>query len=397
MRPALAAASCLVLLASCQPADESDGFVPLFNANDLQGWVNANCAPETWSIKNGIISCTGKPIGALRTERQYENFIIEIEWRHLSEGGNSGVFVWGGPLNAPGVPFLRGIEVQVLDHGYMKKADPKKPKWFTTHGDVFPIHGATMEPHGEHNGMRSFPSEERSMPSPEWNHYRIEANNGRITLAVNGKVVSGGDNCNPRKGYLALESEGAPVEFRNARIKELPSSNPPAEMISPLDEGWKCLYTGTDFRGWKVPAAGGDKWESADWQIKLKPGQTGSALWTEQEYGDCEVICDVQLPKDTDLGKPAAGLCLRGHSHPVVMLGQGEAPVVLGPDQISPGKWYRIKASLQGDKLKVLVTETQEANPRSFEATVDRNPRGNIGLADLAQPVVYGNVNVREL
>ena len=94
--------------------------------------------------------------GAMRTEKQYENFILEAEWRHLSSGGNSGIFIWGTPIAAPGVPFLRGIEVQVLDHGY--NVDGKN-QWYTTHGDVFPIHGASMKPFGRHNGQRSFPSE----------------------------------------------------------------------------------------------------------------------------------------------------------------------------------------------------------------------------------------------
>jgi hypothetical protein len=108
---------------------------------------------------------------------------MEVEWRHLSSGGNSGVFMWGSPISAPGVPFLRGIEVQVLDHGYAtnyEKQNGKKSDWFTTHGDVFPIHGATMKPFGPHKGSRSFPTEERSKPSPEWNHYRIVATNGVI-------------------------------------------------------------------------------------------------------------------------------------------------------------------------------------------------------------------------
>lgn len=386
----------ILLLSACQPKEET-GFVPMFNANDLKGWVNANCAPDTWSIKDGVISCTGKPTGAMRTERQYENFILEAEWRHLSEGGNSGIFVWGTPISSPGVPFLRGIEVQILDHGYMKHADPKKPKWFTTHGDVFPIHGATMEPHGEHNGMRSFPSEDRSKPSPEWNHYRIEANNGRITLAVNGKVVSGGDNCNYRKGYLALESEGAPVEFRNVRIKELPSTHAPAEMTAPLDQGWTALYTGVDFSHWIVPAAGGAKWSTADWQIKLAEGQTGPALWSEQEFADAEIICDVNLPKGVDLSQPAAGLCVRGLSHPLVMFGQGKAPIVLGADKVKAGQWYRIKVTLKGKTAKVVIAEAQDANPQTFEVTVDMGDKGRIGLSDLAQAVNYANVFVRDL
>jgi hypothetical protein len=375
-----------------------DVWVPMFQQNSLDGWVNANCAPETWSIKDGVISCTGKPTGALRTAKQYENFVLEAEWRHLSEGGNSGIFVWGTPISSPGVPFLRGIEVQVLDHGYMKNADPSKPRWFTTHGDVFPIHGATMDPHGEHSGSRSFPSEDRSKPSPEWNHYRIEAKDGRLTLAVNGKVVSGGDNCNYRKGYLALESEDAPVEFRNVKIMELPSSNTPAEMTAPADQGWKPLYTGTDFRGWKVPAAGGSKWQSQDWSIKLLAGQTGSALWSQASFGNCEVICDVNLPKDVDLSKPAAGLCVRGLSHPLVIFGAGgKAPIMLGPDQVKPGKWYRIKALLQGNSAKVIITEAQDAHPKTFEVNVDHSATGSIGLADLSQAAGYGNIFIREL
>lgn len=394
--PARLLLSCLTLAASALWAE--DGFVPMFQPNSLDGWVNANCAPETWSIKDGVISCTGKPTGALRTARQYENFILEAEWRHLSSAGNSGIFIWGTPISAPGVPFLRGIEVQVLDHGYMKNADPAKPRWFTTHGDVFPIHGATMEPHGEHNGQRSFPSEDRSKPSPEWNHYRIEANNGRLTLAVNGKVVSGGDNCNYRKGYLALESEGAPVEFRNVRIKELPSTGTPPELTAPEDQGWRALYTGVDFRNWRVPVTSGDRWKSADWQIQLAEGQTGSALWSEEEFGDVEIICDVNLPKKVDLTKPAAGLCVRGLSHPLVMFGSGgQAPIMLGPDKVQPGRWYRVKAMLKGGSARVVVCEAQDKNPQSFEVSVDMGASGRIGLSDLTQAVGYANIFVRSL
>src|SRR5258706_14788329 len=233
-------------------AADNDGFVSLFNGRDLAGWVNANCAPETWSVRDGLIHCTGKPTGAMRTSRQYENFILEVDWRFLVSGGNSGVFIWGTPIAAPGVPFLRGIEVQVLDHGFNV---PGKNEWYTTHGDVFPIHGATMKPFGRHNGQRSFPSEERSKGSPEWNHYRITCTNGVIRLQVNGKEVSGGENCNYRKGYLALESEGAPVDFRNIRIKELPSGNPAANLTAPEDTGLRTIFTGLDLRGWKTNAA----------------------------------------------------------------------------------------------------------------------------------------------
>jgi hypothetical protein len=209
-------------------------------------------------VRDGKIYCTGKPVGGLRTLKQYENFIVELEWRHLQRSGNSGFFAWGSSINAPGVPFLRGIEVQMLDHGYaedFEKKSGKKSDWFTTHGDVFAIHGATMNYVGKTNGKRSFPTEDRSKPSPEWNHYRIVANNGALRLHVNGKEISGGDAANYRKGYLALESEGAPVEFRNLRIKELPSTGADASNSAPLDPGWRALFNSVDLRGWRTSAA----------------------------------------------------------------------------------------------------------------------------------------------
>jgi hypothetical protein len=72
------------------------------------------------------------------------------------------------------------------------------------------------------NGSRSFPRKNLSKGSPEWNHYYLRCQDGEIRLWVNGEEVSSGSGCEPRSGYLCLESEGAPVEFRNLRVRELP-------------------------------------------------------------------------------------------------------------------------------------------------------------------------------
>jgi hypothetical protein len=72
------------------------------------------------------------------------------------------------------------------------------------------------------DGSRSFPTKELSRGVNEWNHYYIRAINGEVRLWVNGEEVSGGADCNPATGFLCLESEGSPVEFRNLRIRELP-------------------------------------------------------------------------------------------------------------------------------------------------------------------------------
>src|SRR5688572_26889279 len=184
----LLAHSLLVLLLLWRPAAAADeeGFVPLFNGRDLSGWVNVNCAPETFTVRDGVIQSTGVPTGIIRTQRQYENFVLELQWKHLKAMGNAGLFVWSDPLTAPGTPFARAIEVQILDG--------RNTENYTSHGDIFSIHGAAMKPERPHPAgwERSLPSENRCRPAGEWNHYRVECQDGAIKLSVNGKHVSGG-------------------------------------------------------------------------------------------------------------------------------------------------------------------------------------------------------------
>ena len=283
----------LLILAVCCSAGAEEKFLPGFPDNKLTDWVNANGAPDTWRMDEaGVLHCTGAPTAALRTVRQYENFILEVDWRHMKPGGNAGIFVWGSAIAAKGVPFLRAIEVQVLDNGYDVKG---RNEWYTTHGDIFPIHGSSMEPIGRHNGMRAFPSAEHSKSSPEWNHYRIEANDGGLKLYVNSILTTQGKKCDWRKGYLGLESEGSPTEWKNLRIAELPSTGATPAMTAPLDQGWRTLYTGVNFDGWKAPAG----WEVSDWQIT---GSGAGPLVTAGDIAGGSLSIDVSVPagsKDT--------------------------------------------------------------------------------------------------
>ena len=193
-------------------------------------FVNVNCDPETWTWKEGHAHCTGKPVGVTRSKAPYTNFELVVQWQHLKPAGNSGVFVWGTEesLNALKPNQLpHGIEVQVLDHGYTEqyeKNSGKKATWFTTNGDVFAVGKSKMKPFPplSPDGSRSFPTKQLSKGVGQWNHYYIRAINGEVRLWVNGEEVSGGSNCVPKSGYLCLESEGSPVEFKNIRIRELP-------------------------------------------------------------------------------------------------------------------------------------------------------------------------------
>src|SRR5262249_5433639 len=154
-------------------------------------------------------------------------------------------FVWADPIPAVGTGYTRGIEVQVL-------VNLEKENAYTSHGDLFSIHGATCKPDRPHpmGWARCLPSERRAKGANEWNHYIVIATDGAIKLHVNGKEVSGVSECKPRKGYLALESEGSECRFRNLKIKELPSSNPKPEEVAKVDEGHRSIFTGVDFAGW---------------------------------------------------------------------------------------------------------------------------------------------------
>ena len=212
------------------PRATIDGTAPGWKALGEKDLVNVNCAQDTWSWKDGVIHCTGKPTGVIRTKKQYKNFELIVQWRHLKKAGNSGVFVWTPPKSLEGLKPGRlphGIECQVLDHGYAeqyKKRTKKDPDWFTTNGDVFAVGSSKLKPFPplSPNGSRSFPRKNLSKGVNQWNHYYIRCINGEVRLWVNGEEVSGGKDANPSEGYVCLESEGAPIEFRGLRIRELP-------------------------------------------------------------------------------------------------------------------------------------------------------------------------------
>jgi hypothetical protein len=221
-------------LAAQQPAGTPKAFID----GTGTGWkhlgeedfVNVNCDKGTWTWKGGAVHCTGQPIGVCRSARPVTNFELVAEWRHLKSAGNSGIFVWVPESSLKKLKrnqLPSGIEVQVLDHGYVEqyeKQTKKKATWFTTHGDVFPVGGSKMKPFAptSPDGSRSFPRKNLSKGVGEWNHYYVRAINGEIRLWVNGEEVSGGTGIEPRTGYLCLESEGSPIDFRNLRIRELP-------------------------------------------------------------------------------------------------------------------------------------------------------------------------------
>jgi len=422
----------IIAIAGCtaalQAADE--GFTPLFNGKNFNGWVNVNCAPETWTVRNGTIICTGVPTGVLRTQKQYENYILELEWRHIHKGGNAGLFIHSDPVTAVGQPFTRSIEIQIMDGNA---------------GDMFSIHGATMTPDKPHpkGWTRALPAEDRMNPTGQWNKYRVESRDGTATLAVNGKIVTRGYHLNPRKGYICLESEGSEAHFRNIRIRELPGSNPPAYVVAQTDQGFRCLYNGLDLRGWKQVPGHEGHWQAKDWILDYDGKSTAEDknLWTEKEYGNFILIVDWRLPDEPKIesvpvvlpdgseatgadGKPLtaavmdagdSGIYLRGSSKSQINIwnwpvGSGEiwgyrtdekmppdvrraATPILNADN-PVGRWNRFEITAVGEKVTVAVNGKTVIRDARLSGLPQRGP---IALQHHGDHVQFANIYIKEL
>jgi hypothetical protein len=231
---------CLVgLLTTEHPmAAQSLKFVDLFNGRDLSGWVDVNTSPETWSVRNGLLVCTGQPIGVMRTEKQYENFILEIEWRHMEAGGNSGVFIWCDAVPQERSRLPMGMEVQMLELDWVnqhQRKDGSLPPIAYVQGELFGAGGMTATPENP-RGQRSKSLEHRCKGKGEWNRYVVVAVDGNVKLSINGKFVNGIRDASVKKGYLCLESEGTEIHFRNIRIMELPAGMADESNTAPMIE-----------------------------------------------------------------------------------------------------------------------------------------------------------------
>jgi 3-keto-disaccharide hydrolase len=427
---------------STQFLTKDPAFKPIFNGKDLSGWAQVNCAPETFTVKDGEIVCTGIPNGVLRSEKPYANFVLELEWRHMKADSNSGLFIWSDPLPIRGSCFTRSVEVQIMDG---RQGDN-----FTSDGDMFAIQGAHMMPQtGKLKGQQdryALPEGKYMNPSPQWNHYRVTSQDGAVTLAVNGHEVTRGDHATPAAGYLCLESEGSEIHFRNIKIKEMPGevkSPAPDPVNGPSGvgqgEGFVPLYNGLNFQGWKYGKDQEGHFKADNWTISYDGG--GEDLWTEKSYKDFVLICDwkwTAKPKEVEhpvvnpdgtykLGPDGkqvmekvqdagdSGIYLRGSSKSQVNMwcwpiGSGEVygyrtdpkmpkEVVAG---VTPkmnadapiGQWNRFVITMKGDELTVVLNGKTVLEKAKLPGVAAEGP---IALQHHGDPCQFANIYIKEL
>lgn len=207
---------------SALAADDKDGFTPLFDGKSLDGWTfivkadkdGKKADPKnTWSVKDGVIYCTGKPNGCLVTAKEYSDYVLKVKWRFPadSKGGNTGVLLH--------VQDDKYWPTSVEAQGFAGRAGDF---WLIYPPDVtLEIDKARQDPKQARHYFRLETKEPVEKKFGEWNQYEITCKGGDITLVVNGAKVNEGKNGNLKKGKIALQSEGAEVHFTDVVIKSL--------------------------------------------------------------------------------------------------------------------------------------------------------------------------------
>lgn len=215
MRTALAA--CVLAACAAGGTDDKDkrpeppeGFTPLFNGRNLDGW-KATGKADQWAVEDGAIVCKGGGGGWLLTDKEYGDFEFRCEYRWRKAGGNSGVAL---RTPAKGDPAYAGMEIQLIDD----EGWPGKLADYQHTGSIYDVQPA---------------KEAKNNKVGEWNEVRIVCKGRKVTIEQNGKELVNADlddykdkaekhpGLKRAKGHVGFQSYNIRVEFRNVIIKEL--------------------------------------------------------------------------------------------------------------------------------------------------------------------------------
>ena len=188
---------------------EKPKVIELFNGKDFTGWKlfipDENVDPATvWEVRDGVVQCNGKPAGYMRTTKEYENYRLKLQWRWPARGGNSGVLLH---IHLPDKVWPKSIESQLASGNA---------------ADFWVIDGTDFKEHTNKDDRR-VPKRKKSNEKPlgEWNQYEIFCKDNVIRPHVNGLLQNVATDTTVNKGYIGLQSEGAPIQFRNITLEPL--------------------------------------------------------------------------------------------------------------------------------------------------------------------------------
>lgn len=374
-------------LMTAQEAEE--GFYPLFNGKDLDGWWFRGPNKEAFEAKDGMLVVNGADDGDwLFTEMEYENFVLRLEYRLPEGGANSGV---GIRATKEGDPAFTGMEIQVV-------TPAPEPSWNTA-GALY----STVSP-----------AVAADKPVGEWNALEIACDGDRVRTVLNGQAlydiritdyaVQGEGDLEwlkplvgrARSGHIALQNHGDSLEYRSIRIRPLPGG-----------EDFRPLFNGQDLEGWTP--VGDAKWFVSDGAVTFDPSNMTqrSELRSVEEFGDFELRLSFRPGE-----KANSGVFFRGrgdepwprsyeaqidnHSPDQwtgAIWGQVPASELLAMD----GCWSHMRIIAKGPVIQVAVNGRVVVDYLSTRH--DRFPSGWISLQahDAKSIVAFRDIEIRDL
>ena len=244
------------------PGEKEQGFVPLFNGRNLDGWVIDRSNVQTFEVRKGLLYCTGNGDyeTILRTMKMYENFELRVEYR-TPGWTESGVLFHVPPV---GRATRMGFKIQIY-HPVGDKTEP------TIAGSIF--------------GVLS-PMKDLAGKSNQWNDLRIHMDWPRLRVDLNGQRIHDLNveeiedlKYRERNGYIALQDIKSDLYFRRVRIRELPAK-----------EKWETMFNGRDFGGWHI--MGNSKWDVRDGVIHAE--RSTGYLISDKKYQDFELQATIR-------------------------------------------------------------------------------------------------------
>jgi len=407
------------------------GFTPLFNGKDLSGWWGAGTEnprkylalsaeefakkreasladiQKHWKAENNELVNDGHGL-YLTTEKNFGDIELLVDYRTVPKA-DSGIYLKGTP------------QVQIWD--YTEEAKFKL--------------GANKGSGGLWNNSPGAPGKDPMVladkPFGEWNSFRIRQLGCRTTVWLNEKLVV--DNAImenyfdrktplPPRGPIQLQTHGGAISWRNVAVREIPSEEA-NQLLRGRDEGFKPIFNGRDFTGWKGPI---DNYEVKEGAIVCKAGK-GGTIYTSEEYSDFVVRLEFKLPKGGNNGLAIrypgngdtayVGMCelqvldddyekakntkidprqAHGSAYGMVAAHRGyQRPI---------GEWNYQEVTVTGSKIKVelngniildadlsKVTEFMGGKPHPGK---DRTS-GFFGLAGHSDPVMFRNLAIKTL
>ena len=413
------------LLATAASARGETGFVSLFDGKTLKGWSLFGKKGAGYFVKDGMIICAKGGGGNLLTDREFQDFVLRLEFR-LEAGSNNGIGI-RAPLTDKSVAY-EGMEIQVIDD-YSDKYGKLKPWQFN--GSIYNL----------------VPAKVGSLKrAGEWNYEEIICVGRRVKVKLNGRTIVDADlnaitdaetlQRHPGmfrdRGHIGFLGHNDYVEFRNLRIKELPR----ARVDNRAPEGFTRLFNGRDLTGWqglqdrpndnpvKRAALPLDKWADQqvkadermrqNWQVRdqalIYLGKGFDNLVTARDYGNFELLVDWKIAENGD-----SGLYLRGTPQ-VQIWDKPEGSGGLFNNKTNPskplkradyfvGEWNRFRVVMLGDRVMVFLNgelvvydgKQGVALENYWEPGKPLFPRGSIELQAHRDPVQFKNIFIREL